>query len=172
MRIAITGTHSVGKTTLVEQLRQALPEYDAGEEAYYEQEESGILFPEEPTVDDYLMLFDHSVRQIAQSGDNVIFDRSPVDMLAYIQATDELDNSEIQSLYRRAKDAMIGIDLLVYIPVETPDIFVCPDSDLPELRYEVGDILNDLVWDFDTQTIEVTGSPAARRDQVLSVMKQ
>lgn len=92
--------------------------------------------------------------------------------LLNLKATGELNNSEIQSLFRRAKDAMSGIDLLVYVPVETRDIFVCPDSDLPELRREVDDILNDLVCDFDMVTIEATGSLSARRDVVLSAMGQ
>jgi hypothetical protein len=167
MRIAVSGAHRVGKTTLIEKLHEAFPDYECKAEAYYELEELGISFPEEPVFEDYLVMLEHSIDQITESGDNVIFDRCPVDMLAYIQAVCPYKNFDIQTLYNRVKDVMNEIDLVVFVPVEKPDVMDCPESDLPELRDKVNDILKEWIRDFNSNTIEVSGSVSDRRDQVV-----
>ncbi|MCY7362079.1 MAG: ATP-binding protein [Ignavibacteria bacterium] len=172
MKIAITGAHRVGKTTLVEQLQEAIPEYVCKIESYYELEEEGIVFSEEPVFEDYIILLEHSIKQITESEDKVIFDRCPVDIMAYIQALDESGNFNLQSLYSRVQDAMNEIDLLVFVPIEKPDLIGCPDSELPVLRRKVNDILNESVWDFNSNAIKVAGAPSARRDQVIKQMSE
>lgn len=170
MKIAVSGAHRVGKTTLVESLQEALPEYVSKAEAYYELEETGFVFSEIPVTEDYLMLLEHSIEQIYTGEENIIFDRCPVDILAYIRASTEFENFNIQSLYHRVQDAMIEIDLLVFVPIETPDLIGCPESDLPKLRQKVNVILNDWIWDLNSNAIVVVGSASARRDQVIKHM--
>lgn len=167
MKIAVTGAHRVGKTTLVEKLLEVLPEYAGKAEAYYELEETGFVFSEIPVTEDYIMLLEHSIEQITASEDNVIFDRCSVDLLAYIQVINEFKNFNIQSLYQRVKDAMNEIDLLVFVPIEKPDLIGCPESELPKLRQKVNGILSDWIRDFNTNAIEVSGSQSARRDQII-----
>jgi AAA+ ATPase superfamily predicted ATPase len=166
MKIAITGAHRVGKTTLVEKLQENLADYDIRIEAYYELEESGYEFSERPNVDDFLVQFEYSIKQLATNDYNVIFDRCPIDFLAYIQAIDETKN--IQSLYNRVESIMQEIDLLVFVPIEEPDLIVCQESDLPKLRKKVNDILKDWILDFGIETIQVKGTLLNRRDQVLN----
>ncbi len=84
MKIAVSGAHRVGKTTLVENLHEALPDYECKAEAYYELQETGFDFPEIPEVEDYVMMLEHSIKQITESDGNIVFDKCPVDMLAYI----------------------------------------------------------------------------------------
>lgn len=170
MKIAITGAHRVGKTTLVENLKESLLEYINKAEPYSELEEKGLFFSEIPDPEDYILQLEHSIEQISTSGNNVIFDRCPIDLLAYIQATNKFEN--IQSLYHRVKTVMTAIDLLVFVPIEEPDLIGCPESDLPDLRLQVNEILNDWVWDFDTDLLEVVGSPLARRNQVLQYISK
>ena len=176
MKIAVTGAHRVGKTTLIDKLQESLPEYVSKAEAYYELEETGFVFSDKPVTEEYIMLLEHSIKQITTNEENVIFDRCPVDMIAYIQATSEFENFNIQSLYERVQEAMIEIDLLVFVPVEKPDLIGCPESDLPELRRKVNGILNEWIWDFNfnfnIDTIEVTGTLPARRDQVIRHMSK
>lgn len=169
MKIAVTGTHRVGKTTLVEELLESLPDYEYIQEPYYELEESGYLFPEIPTVDDYIAQLEYSITQISKNDGNVIFDRCPVDLLAYIEA---IGGYNTQSLYSKAKDAMKEIDLLVFVPIENPDILVYTEPDLSELRFLVNDILNDWVWDFDIETVEVNGTPSNRCKQIIDRLLQ
>lgn len=172
MKIAVSGAHRVGKTTLVDNLQESFPEYKCKAEAYFELEETGFEFSEIPVYEDYIILLEHSIEQIETNENNIIFDRCPLDYLAYIQASNDSENLNIQSLYQRVKDVMNEIDLLVFVPVEKPDLIVCPDSELPELRRKVNEILNDWVWDFNSNVMEVTGSPSARREQVIKHMSK
>lgn len=112
-------------------------------------------------------MLEHSIDQITDSGEDVIFDRCPVDMLAYIQAVNRFKNFDIQTLYNRVKDIMNEIDILVFVPIEEPDLIDCSNSDLPELRLKVNEILNDWIWDFNSNTIEVNGSPIDRANKVI-----
>lgn len=167
MKIAVTGAHRTGKTTLVEELLEALPDYVSKAEAYFELEEAGHAFSEIPGIEEYLLLLEHSISQVTASGDNVIFDRCPIDMLAYIQAVSENDSFDIRSLYQRVQQVMNEIDLLVFVSIEDPDRIGCQESDLPELREQVNDILSDWIWDFNTDVVEVSGSLEARINQVM-----
>ena len=165
MKIAITGSHRVGKTTLAETLLEALPSYDHHMEPYYELEESGYTFSDIPDIDDFIKQFNYSVKQISKAGSDAIFDRCPIDMLAYIYAIDEAKN--IQSLFSIAQQIISEIDLLVFVPIENPDIISCQESELPALRERVNDILSEWLGDFDIKVIEVSGSLQNRRAQVL-----
>lgn len=169
MKIAITGAHQVGKTTLAEQLQAALPDYELKAEPYHELEASGYVFAETPDVDDFMVQLEHAIRQISTSSDQAIFDRCPLDLLAYIQAMDESEN--IPFLYHQVQQAMTDIDLLVFVPIEDPDVVAGREVDLPELRDEVNALLQDWVWDFGMETLEVSGTLAARSRQVLDKIK-
>jgi hypothetical protein len=164
MIIAITGAHQVGKTSLCEKLHEYLVEYELKYEPYYELEESGYVFSEELEVDDYIEQLNYSIKQISSSGDNVIYDRCPVDFYAYIKAIDKSNN--ILPLFIN-DEIMSNVDLLVYVPIEKPDLILCDESNFPELRSQVNKILNELVWNYDIDTIEVKGSLSNRTDQVL-----
>lgn len=165
MRIAIVGTHRVGKTTLAEKLQEQLPDHIAVPEPYYELEDSGYAFSETPTVDDFITQFEFSVRQIRKSGDDMIFDRCPIDILAYIHALKP--NRNIRTDYEKVRDILSEIDLLVYVPIENPDRIPCQSSDLPKLRYDVNEILSEWIGDFDIETVTVKGNLEVRIQQVL-----
>jgi len=167
MKIAVTGTHRTGKTTLVEKLNEVLPDYVSKAEAYYELEEKGTIFSETPVLEDYILQLEYSINQVITSGENVIFDRCPIDLLAYIQAINESDNFDVPSMYQRVQNAMREVDLLIFVPIEEPDIIGCPDSELPELRQQVNEILNDWIWDFNIDIVEVSGAVLERRNQVM-----
>ncbi len=164
MRIAFTGSHRVGKTSLAAALAEQLPDYDLIEEPYLQLESKGYLFPEIPTTEDYIAQFRHSLQQIAKDSDNLIFDRSPLDLLAYIHVTDSQKN--IQTHYQEMIAAMAQIDLLIFVPVETPDRIIVPPSDLPRLRLEVDEVLQEWIGDLDNDTITVSGTLSNRLLQV------
>jgi len=167
MKIAVTGAHRTGKTTLVEKLIEALPDYVSKEEAYYELEGTGIVFSEMPVVEDYILQLEHSITQVTTPGDNIIFDRCPIDMLAYVMAFTESENFDIPAMYHRVQNTMNEIDFLIFVPIENPDRIGCQESDLPELRQQVNDILSNWMWDFNIDIIEVSGSVSARINQIM-----
>ncbi|MCI1683964.1 MAG: ATP-binding protein [Bacteroides sp.] len=164
MRIAVIGAHCVGKTTIVEELQKLLSDYEFYSEPYYELEERGYLFPETPTIDDYIEQFEYSIRQISTSGDNAVFDRCFVDLLAYIQAVSK--SEDIQAFYQKVEDMLSEIDLFIFVPIEEPDRIPC--SELPELRQEVNEILYDLIGDLGIEAIEVSGNISQRLNQIKS----
>ncbi|MEY8758948.1 AAA family ATPase [Chryseobacterium tongliaoense] len=165
MQIAFTGAHRVGKTTLTEEIAESLPDYELINEPYLQLEEEGYLFSEIPTLNDYIEQFNLSVEQTGNSDDDVIFDRCPLDLLAYIYAISKKKN--IAALYEEMSTAIAEIDLLVFVPVEKVDVIICQDSDLPNLRHEVNDILQDWIGDFRNEILEVTGTLENRKKQVL-----
>ncbi len=166
MKIAVIGAHRVGKTTLAELVHESLPGYAYLPEPYVEMEETGHLFSETPNVEDFFEQLEYSIDQVSESGDNVIFDRCPLDILAYVRAMN--DSMDIGSLYRTVQGVMEGIDLLVFVPIENPDRISCAESDRPELRSRVNEILEDWIGDFGMETLEVQGTLPARRDQVIN----
>ena len=170
MKIAITGAHRVGKTTLAEKLQEYLADYELRTEPYSELEELGYEFSAIPNVDDFIEQLEFSIKQITTSGDKVIFDRCPIDFLAYIHALDESVN--IQSIYTKVESIMSEIDLLVFVPVEQPDLITCQELDFPELRFRVNEILNEWILDFGIETLEVKGTLLNRKDQVLGKISQ
>lgn len=166
MRIAIVGAHRVGKSTLAEGLLANLPGYTLEIEPYYQLETSGYEFSEIPTAEDFIEQFNYSARLVSQSVGNVIFDRCIIDILAYLHVIDPGRN--IQLLFETAQTIIAGIDLLVFVPIEEPDLIPCHQSDLPKLRGRVNDLLHDWVGDLGIEAIEVSGTLTNRRDQVLA----
>lgn len=157
MKIAITGTHRVGKTTLAEALQEKLTGYEVSMEPYHALEEAGYVFAEIPDVDDFIDQFKFSVKQLSTTDRDVIFDRCPVDLLAYIHAIDETRN--IQTLFNEAEKIMAEVDLLIFIPIE--------QEDDQELRTRVNEILQEWIGDFGVETLEVTGTLQERIEKVL-----
>ncbi|WP_128895489.1 ATP/GTP-binding protein [Longirhabdus pacifica] len=170
MKIAIMGAHRTGKTTLAEHLSKSLAHFELIEEPYYQLVYEGHSFPETPSIDDYILQFNLSVEQITSHTGNVIFDRCPIDLLAYIQAQNECDHDDLQSLHREVESVIHDIDLFVFVPIERPDLIGC--SDFPELREEVNNLLYDLMGDFDIETVTVQGSLTERSKQVMDKMKK
>ena len=84
MKIAVAGTHCVGKTTLVEALSLAFPTYHAVDEPYHLLEQEGHHFGAMPSLEDFEMQLDRSIECIVDGTEDSIFERCPLDFLAYI----------------------------------------------------------------------------------------
>ena len=144
MRIGVSGPHGTGKTTLVEELCAKLPDHVPAEEPYVQLEEAGydVGFP--PSLDDYRAQLRLSVRMLSSSGARVVFDRTPVDFLAYLvaQGADLQDEADPAAL----RSAMARLDLLVITPVTAETERFLPPAELPQLRQVVNDTLLDLVY--------------------------
>jgi len=166
MRIAIVGAHRVGKSTLAEELLMNLPGYILEMEPYYQLETSGHEFSEIPTAEDFIEQFNYSARLVSKSEGNVIFDRCVIDILAYLHVI--VPGMNIQLLFEAAQSVIAGIDLLVFVPIEEPDLIPCRQTDLPKLRSRVNNLLYDWIGDFGIEVIEVSGTLSNRRDQVLA----
>jgi len=172
MKIAVSGAHWTGKTTLVEELHRELPDHVSMNEPYYLLEEEGHVFPEMSGVEDFELQLACSIEQITSSEKNIIFDRCPADMLAYLKTHTDFEIFDLKTWLIKIQDAMQQLDLLVFVPVEEPDLITCPESENTGLRSRVDEELHDIilgnVWDFNLQVLEVNGTLSERLHQVLA----
>ncbi|WP_346985955.1 hypothetical protein [Chryseobacterium sp. POE27] len=151
---------------MAEEIADSLSDHEFINEPYLQLEEEGYLFSEIPTLDDYMEQFNFSVEQLQNSGESVIFDRCPLDLLTYVYAVDK--KKDISALYEEMAMVIAEIDLLVFVPIEKKfDLIVCQGSDLPNLRQEVNDILEDWIGDFSNEILEVSGTLENRKKQIL-----
>jgi len=174
MRIGISGAHGTGKTTLAEDLCVHLAGHVPVDEPYFLLEEEGYEFEFPPSLDDYRAQLRRSLRVLRSSAPRVVFDRTPLDFLAYLAALgagieDEADPSALRS-------ALASLDLLVVTPVTPETEWVLPRPDMPRLRETVNDTLLDLLsgdplqaWG-DVPVIELSGPLDGRLEAVLAVL--
>ncbi|MGV3622588.1 MAG: ATP-binding protein [Archangium sp.] len=162
MRVAISGTHRVGKSTLVEELGAVLPKYATVAEPYELLEEDGYESATPPTAEDFEAQLECSLGALADDQDNVIFDRCPADVVAYLQALGESIDDEV---IERVREAMNTLDLVVFVPIEAR---VKVRSD--DLREDVDEKLRSLLPGFDVEVLEVHGDVDSRVRMISSRM--
>ncbi|MEU1722716.1 hypothetical protein [Nonomuraea sp. NPDC005692] len=106
----------------------------------------------------------------------VVFDRTPLDYLAYLAAMGADPSGEAGNAGLRA--AFAGLDLLVVTPVTAETERVLPAAEMRGLRSRVNDALLDLVYDDplgaweDTPVLELSGSLDGRLGALLSALGQ
>lgn len=126
MRIAVSGSHSTGKSTLIEAFLAERPHYAHEPEAYELLADEISMTPAEgPDFEGLTALIELTVLVLAnyQPGDAVIFERSPVDYLAYAAVTHGMTRAERQDLLDThlptVQDAVRQLDLIVLLPVSS-----------------------------------------------------
>ncbi|HEV2613851.1 MAG TPA: AAA family ATPase [Gammaproteobacteria bacterium] len=125
MRIAVSGTHFIGKSTLIEDFIKLHPDYKTETEPYYQLLDEGIMeLALEPTLESLIQQLDYSIEQLNKHSTekNIIFDRCPVDFIAYamcIAEQDEMDieDNEIAEKFADVKQALNNIDLIIFLPI-------------------------------------------------------
>jgi len=167
MRIAVSGTHAVGKSTLAHGLGDVLSDYQVVEEPYYALLDEGHSFSAEPTVEDLEIQFERSVTSLAGvSAGRALFDRCPADYLAYLAALPDADSTRLAMWVSSAQDVLRRLDLVVYVPVERPDRIEVPEIEGRRLRKRVDATLREMLvddaWGFGVPVLEVRGTPEER----------
>jgi hypothetical protein len=125
MRIAVSGTHFIGKSTLIKDFIKKHPDYRCEIEPYYKlQDEKTMELSLEPSLDSLLEQLDYSINQLNDCANekNIIFDRCPVDFLAYaLCALDQdfidIHDSEVSERFPEIKEALNYLDLIVFLPI-------------------------------------------------------
>ena len=161
MRIAISGSHSLGKSTLVWDWIKRHPQYTREEEPFraLDGEMYDIRFRQESNrLHNGIQMYYNASRVNLYSSINdcVIFDRAPVDYIAYSQytadkKTTDIDDAFVDAMVPRVKETLQRLDLVVFIPmtnrwpVEMEDDGIRP-VDLP-YRAEVDAIFKQIYRD-------------------------
>ena len=123
MRIAISGTHSQGKSTFVNDWTNRHHRYIREEEPFRALHDEGydIRFRQESTrLHNGIQMYYNISRLMSyqQDSDCVIFDRCPVDYIAYSQytanhGTTDINDKFVDSLAARVRDSLQNLDLLI-----------------------------------------------------------
>jgi hypothetical protein len=168
MRIAVSGTHFSGKSSLIASLLKHFPNYSSVEEPYFLLEEEGYTFSDPPSVEDFEKQFDRSLRTLRESTDDTLFDRCPFDLLAYAEVLTEASAIEeslpIEYWIQEMEDAIDRLDLIIFIPIEKKDRILVPKSEDQVLRKAVDQKLRELLLDDslgilqNIEVLEVIGS--------------
>jgi predicted ATPase len=167
----VSGTHGVGKTTLVEDLGERLADHRVVSEPYYELEEEGYHFNSPPSAADYRAQLRRSLLQLGRPDQNIIFDRTPLDFLAYLAVLGTELRREVDAATLRS--AFASLDLLVVLPLTQETERVLPKAELLHLRTQVNatllDLLDDDPWDIwrRVPVLELTVPLAQRTEAVL-----
>lgn len=157
MRIAVSGTHDVGKSTLIDEFLRLHSEFVHEPEPYTVLvEDYGEEFSAEPCVEDFLRQLEFNLERLGQhaAGEKVIYERCPLDFLAYLSA---LDANVSEALVKRISDAVQQLDLIVYLPLQSDDA-----REYPKLRRAMDHQLSEILTSTDVPIVEVTGSTAQR----------
>jgi hypothetical protein len=178
MRIAVSGTHLIGKSTLIEDFIKKYPDYKYEIEPYYklQDEKSGDWAPK-ANLDSFLEQLDYSIDELHTCAHekNIIFDRCPVDFLAYIlqelsreQLT--IHDSEVLERLSDIKEALDTLDLIVFLPISRENPIEYAEENLPYrkavdawFKKLYRDEICDIFPGYNRpEVIEITGDRAAR----------
>ena len=127
MRIAISGSHSLGKSTVVNDWVAKHPGFTREEEPYRSLSIHGpyeILFRDQSTkLHNGIQLYYNisRVHRYCASSDDVIFDRAPVDYIAYSQYTanqgsSDIDDAFVESMIPAVRESLDRLDILAFVP--------------------------------------------------------
>lgn len=176
VRIAFSGSHRVGKTTLLERVADALPAYTTIDEPYHLLEADGHEFAQPPSLEDFEAQIERSLATIDESERDTLFDRCPVDLLAYLLVHDDAARFDPDDWLDRIRAAAQRLDLIVFVPIEDADRIAISSRDDAELRTAVDDKLHELWLDgaagVDVEVLRVSGDLRARLDQVLARVRR
>jgi len=125
MRIAVSGTHGMGKTTLIDDFIKIHPNYRYEIEPYYKlQDEKAMELSLEPTLESMIEQLDYSIEQLNSCSNerNIIFDRCPIDYIAYAmhiadQDLFDINDSEVSERFTQVKEALNSLDSIVFLPI-------------------------------------------------------
>jgi predicted ATPase len=175
VRIAFSGSHGSGKSTLLAQVADLLPHFATVDEPYHLLEEEGYESAEEPSIEDFEAQLEKSLsalEALTAGTTNVLFDRCPADILAYLLAHEESASFDADEWLERVRDAMEMLDLIVFVPIERPDRIVLPAHDNRVYRMAVHEKLEELLLENplapEVDVLTVEGDMRRRVQMVMS----
>ena len=173
MRIAVSGTHFSGKSTLIEDLSGLLPRHVTVDEPYRLLEEDGHEFSAIPSLEDFESQLTRSLEALDEDQADVLFDRCPLDLLGYILTLSDAGSFDLDDWLPEIEEALESLDLIVFLPVEAEDRIALPATEDDDFRMLVDEKLKEIIRDnpygFDVEILEVTGT---RKERVARVMER
>lgn len=176
MRIALSGSHRTGKSTLLAELSRLLPSYVAVDEPYHLMEEDGYEFSLPPSLEDFEAQLERSLDELEEERDDVLFDRCPLDFLAYLVLHEDADGFDSDAWMPRVRAAVKTLDFVVFVPVESRDRISLSPGDEGPAREAVDESLREILLDdsfeLGVDALEVDGSVERRARAVLQRIRR
>ena len=156
MRVAVSGSHGTGKSTLIAAFLAQRPEYAHEPEAYEElADDIALLASEGPDIEGLAALLVHTVSAVGRHrpGAAVIFERTPVDYLAYAAATRSIARAERDEFMRTyvpvVRAAVCSLDLIALLPAARGGPFASRPGEDDRYRKRVDEELRRALIDDD-----------------------
>lgn len=173
MHIAVTGTHGSGKTTFIDDFTSVHRDFESVPEPYWILGQQGVPFANGATTGDLEKQLAESCKLIQghAGGRDVIFDRCPLDFLAYLEVVSAGEGFEWLPSGRELANvskALAMLDAVIFVPLSSPDE-IPVEIELPRLRSRVDRRLKTMLREDDLgllhngpRILEVMGSRAQR----------
>jgi predicted ATPase len=135
MRLAVSGTASQGKTTLIKDFLAVWPMYKTPSKSYRDVlVENNLQHSSKTTQHTQQCILDFMVKQLSETSkdDNIIMDRCPLDNLVYSMWMNSKDNKVVTDDFiadsiKKMQQSMKHIDIIFWIPY-SESIAIAPDS--------------------------------------------
>jgi AAA domain-containing protein len=165
LRIAVSGAHGTGKSTLIAAFLERFPDYHHEPEAYESlADDVDLISGEVPSPEGLQLLLDHTITAVGSHppGARVIFERSPADYLAYAAASRgywprETIAAFVEEALPRVREAMKSLDRLALLPVVSQGPIRGRGGEDPRYRRRVSRALERLLLDDEYRLFEGTG---------------
>ena len=157
MRVAVSGSHGTGKSTLIAAFVDLRPDYRYEAEAYETlADDIPLAASEGPSPEGLQSLLDYTIAAVSGHGPeaSVVFERSPVDYLAYAAACRDAWSAPVIHEFLAAavpavRSSLRHLDLIVLLPVsDVGAIRARPEED-ERFRKRVDDRLRRALIDDD-----------------------
>lgn len=166
MRVAVSGSHSTGKSTLIAAFVARCPQYIYEPEAFeLLGDDITLTSSEGPDSEGLSALLEYTIPVLAshRQGASVIFERCPVDYLAYAAATRSMVASERGDFLRvhlpEVRASISNLDLIVLLPVSSEGPIAARPGENEFFRTRVEDNLRCLLIDDDYDLLQGRDAP-------------
>jgi len=140
VRIAVSGTHCTGKSTLIDEFLRVHRDFVHEPEPYTVLvEEFGEEFSAEPCVEDFMRQLEFNIDRLKQHerGERVIYERCPIDFLAYVECV-----SPTTPILSEVLENMQRLEMILYLPID--NTIDAGDEEFPKLRKAVDRRLSEI----------------------------
>jgi AAA domain len=186
VRIAVSGSQSTGKTSLITAFLSREPEYAHEPEAYETLgDDVELVAPGVPSPEGLQALLDYTTSALAtyERGARVIFERSPADYLAYAAAADDAWTSGAVEAFLtkavpQARASLRNLDLIVFLPISSSGPIRGRPGEGTRYRRRVDEALGRLLLEDEhgllegasPSVVELGGNPDERVSQVVRLV--